>query len=171
MARRQQAFAYRAKTCVEFEPRSFLQCAGLIAWYDTGNYYYLRITRDEKLGKVLDIIGASQYFAKLLLRNPIPVNGAQRVHLRSTVTDSRLVFDYSMDAENWNTIGKRCYDASILSDEHHEILRSPIDKMIMRVMGNYSLAFTGAFVGMCCQDLSGHRLPADFDDFEYSEHE
>ena len=38
-------------------------------------------------------------------------------------------------------------------------------------MGNYSLAFTGAFVGMCCQDLSGHRLPADFDDFEYSEHE
>jgi xylan 1,4-beta-xylosidase len=49
------------------------------------------------------------------------------------------------------------------------MVRSRIDKMIMRVMGNYSLAFTGAFVGMCCQDLLGHRLPADFDYFEYRE--
>jgi len=65
----------------------------------------------------------------------------------------------------------RHYDASILSDENHDMVRSRIDKLIMRVMGNYSLAFTGAFVGMCCQDLSGHRLPADFDYFEYSEGE
>ncbi len=168
VARRQQSFTYRAETCVEFEPKNFLQCAGLIAWYDTGNYYYLRITRDEKLGKVLDIIGASRYFAKPLLRKPVPVNDARRVHLRASVTDSRLVFNYSTDGEHWEDIGKH-YDASILSDEHHDMVTSRIDKIIMRVMGNYSLAFTGAFVGMCCQDLSGHRLPADFDYFEYSE--
>jgi xylan 1,4-beta-xylosidase len=168
VARRQQSFTYTAETCVEFEPKSFLQCAGLIAWYDTGNYYYLRITRDEKLGKVLDIIGASKYFAKPLLGKPVPVNDARRVHLRASVTDSRLVFNYSTDGEKWNKIGKP-YDASILSDEHHDMVRSRIDKMIMRVMGNYSLAFTGAFVGMCCQDLLGNRLPADFDYFEYRE--
>jgi xylan 1,4-beta-xylosidase len=29
--------------------------------------------------------------------------------------------------------------------------------------------FTGAFVGMCCQDLAGTRRPADFDYFVYRE--
>lgn len=168
VARRQQSFTYRAETCVEFEPKSFVQCAGLIAWYDTGNYYYLRITHDAKLGKVLDIIGASKYVAKPLLWNPIPVNDARRVHLRASVTDSRLVFSYSIEGENWNNIGK-AYDASILSDENHDLVRSWIDKSIMKVMGNYSPAFTSAFIGLCCQDLSGQRLPADFDYFEYSE--
>jgi len=27
--------------------------------------------------------------------------------------------------------------------------------------------FTGAFVGMCCQDLAGSRKPADFNFFSY----
>ena len=27
--------------------------------------------------------------------------------------------------------------------------------------------FTGAFTGVCCQDLSGMQRPADFDYFEY----
>jgi xylan 1,4-beta-xylosidase len=29
--------------------------------------------------------------------------------------------------------------------------------------------FTGAFVGMACQDLAGTAMPADFDYFEYRE--
>ena len=28
-------------------------------------------------------------------------------------------------------------------------------------------SFTGTFIGMCAQDLSGTRKPADFDYFEY----
>lgn len=32
-------------------------------------------------------------------------------------------------------------------------------------------AFTGAFVGMACQDLAGTARPADFDTFEYCERE
>ena len=31
--------------------------------------------------------------------------------------------------------------------------------------------FTGAFIGMACQDMSGAGLPADFDYFEYRERE
>lgn len=169
VARRQQSFTYRAETCVEFEPKSFLQCAGLIAWYDTGNYFYLCVTRDETLGKVLNLIGASRYFAEPLLRTAVPVNDVRRIHLRANVAHSRLDFQYATDGDGWNAIGTHC-DASILSDEHHDMVTSRIDRMIMRLMGNYSLAFTGAFVGMCCQDLSGHRLPADFDYFEYVEH-
>jgi xylan 1,4-beta-xylosidase len=46
----------------------------------------------------------------------------------------------------------KIYDASILSDEASEPGRPN---------------FTGTFVGMACQDLSGTGLPADFDWFEY----
>jgi xylan 1,4-beta-xylosidase len=35
----------------------------------------------------------------------------------------------------------------------------------------YSKSFTGAFVGMACHDISGRRQPADFEFFEYVEHE
>ncbi|MCX7739824.1 MAG: hypothetical protein N2047_02230 [Meiothermus sp.] len=29
------------------------------------------------------------------------------------------------------------------------------------------MGFTGTFIGLCAQDLSGARLPADFDYFTY----
>jgi xylan 1,4-beta-xylosidase len=46
------------------------------------------------------------------------------------------------------------FDASILSDE---------------ATAPGAPNFTGAFVGMACQDLSGAALPADFDGFGYVE--
>jgi xylan 1,4-beta-xylosidase len=46
------------------------------------------------------------------------------------------------------------FDASILSDE-------------ASAPGQPN--FTGAFVGMACQDLAGTRHPADFDWFDYQE--
>ena len=168
VARRQQSFTYTATTCLEFEPKSFLQGAGLIAWYDTGNFYYLRLTHDEKQGKVLDILGAGHHFMKPMLWRPVVIRDAKRVYLRVNVRHSKLKFSYSTDGRVWKNIGRR-YDASILSDEHHELVSSLRDRMIMKVMGFSGESFTGAFVGLCCQDLSGHRLPADFDYFEYSE--
>jgi len=55
IARKQQVFHYSAETCLEFEPESFLQSAGLIALYDTQSYYYLKVTHHEKLGKCVSI--------------------------------------------------------------------------------------------------------------------
>jgi xylan 1,4-beta-xylosidase len=46
------------------------------------------------------------------------------------------------------------FDASILSDE---------------ASAPGLPSFTGAFVGMACQDLAGTARPADFDWFEYRE--
>ena len=63
----------------------------------------------------------------------------------------RLRFSYSRDGEEWSPIGGT-HDASRLSDEYCREGR-----------------FTGAFVGLCCQDLAGGRQPADFDYFEYRE--
>ena len=58
-------------------------------------------------------------------------------------------------AATWHWL-PQLFDASILSDE----ATAP-------GLPN----FTGAFVGMACQDLAGTAIPADFDWFEYRERE
>jgi xylan 1,4-beta-xylosidase len=75
------------------------------------------------------------------------------VHLRVEVDYERLYFGYRLEGENWRWVPQQ-FDASILSDE-------------ATVPGAPN--FTGAFVGMCCQDLAGTCQPADFDYFDYRE--
>lgn len=153
VARRQQAFCYTASTCVEFEPETFQQLTGLICLYDTQNFYYLRISRDETLGKCLGIITAQNNVFDQPLAEEIAIEGWTRCYLRVTVDYDRLQFYYGPDGSEWNPIGP-VLDASTLSDEHC-------------MEGQ----FTGAFVGLACHDLSGRRQAADFDYFEYVERE
>ena len=92
---------------------------------------------------------------------PLPAEGA--VRLRVDVDLDVLRFFWSpggpaglqsgSPAERWTPVGP-VLDASALSDE-------------ASTEGRY----TGAFVGLCCQDLTGARLHADFDWFEYRERE
>src|SRR5699024_11465045 len=63
-------------------------------------------------------------------------------------------YSYSFDGENWTTIPIDFYSYK-LSDDY-------IDG------GGF---FTGAFVGMQCQDTSGQNLHADFDYFVYQRSE
>jgi xylan 1,4-beta-xylosidase len=65
----------------------------------------------------------------------------------------RLIFAYRLPGDAWRVL-PQVFDASIVSDE----------------AGPPTLPnFTGAFAGVCCQDLAGTRRPADFDYFEYHE--
>ncbi len=73
------------------------------------------------------------------------------VHLRAEVTYEKLQFLWSEDGETWQLIDCEL-DYSLISDEAGK---------------GEGANFTGAFVGMCCQDISGTRLPADFDYFTY----
>jgi xylan 1,4-beta-xylosidase len=84
---------------------------------------------------------------------PIAIPAGVPVHLRVEVDYERLYFAYRSDGQDWCWLPGPL-DASILSDE-----AGP--------PGNPN--FTGAFVGMCCQDVAGTRRPADFDYFEYQE--
>lgn len=151
IARRQQAFSYTASTCVEFEPETFQQMAGLICLYDTQNFYYLRISHDEALGKCLGIITCQNNTFDQPLTDEVSIEGWLRCYLRVNVDYDRLQFYYSRDGSDWKKIGPVC-DASTLSDEYCK-----------------EGQFTGAFVGLCCQDISGQRKHADFDWFEYLE--
>ena len=44
------------ETALKFERENFQQMAGLIFYYDTEDYVYLRVTHDENINKCLGII-------------------------------------------------------------------------------------------------------------------
>ncbi|WP_237023383.1 glycoside hydrolase family 43 protein [Lacunisphaera limnophila] len=156
VARRQQAHCYSASTVVDFEPEHFQQLAGLVCYYGAAKFHYLYLSHDETLGKHLrvmtsipDGVMADAFTA------PIALPPGRRVELRVEVDEERLFFAYRLEGpgRSWQRL-PQMFDASILSDE----ATSP------------GLAnFTGAFVGVACQDLAGTAKPADFDWFEYRE--
>ena len=154
IARRVQAFKCCAVTSVEFEPDNFQQMAGLVAIYNAENWCYLHVTHEERLGKCLRISSMDnrEYDEPAGLDVALP---AGPVRLKLKLDHDKLEFFYGMGnssasaADKWTPLGVT-YDASKLSDDY---IRGP--------------AFTGAFFGICCQDLSGTKRPADFDWFEY----
>jgi xylan 1,4-beta-xylosidase len=148
VAKRLQDFRCTAQTCVEFEPTHFTQLAGLICWYDTKTQYYLRITHDEKLGKILGIVLADDGKYDELTDSQIAIAVWKRCHLRAVIDHDRLQFSASADGRQWQLIGP-VLDSTKLSDDYGQ-----------------GFHFTGAFVGLCAQDLGGTRATADFDYFK-----
>jgi xylan 1,4-beta-xylosidase len=154
VARRQQSFKYTAETCLEFEPDTFQQMAGLICMYDNTNFYYLHVTLNEEQGKCIDIMTCIKGQYNYPLEKNVILKNNGRTYLRADVELDKLRFTYSENGKDWKSIGQD-FDASTLSDEFDE--------------GGGDAHFTGAFVGLCCQDLSGMKKNADFDYFEYRE--
>jgi xylan 1,4-beta-xylosidase len=150
IARRVQAFSIRVETEIEFQPESFQQMAGLIAYYDTENHYYLRLSHDETLGRSLNIIATDAGNSAEILPAEIPLPATGPVRLALDLNNLELRFQSAMPGETWQAVGPTL-NAAILSDDYHH------------------LGFTGAFVGLCCQDLTGHRRHADFPWFLYHE--
>ncbi|MFP3126570.1 glycoside hydrolase family 43 protein [Ectobacillus funiculus] len=149
VARRIQHYLCNIETCIEFDPEHYMQMAGLICLYDENDYFYLRISHDERLGKHLGIVTSKQGKYDELDNDFISIEDWDRCYLRATVREEVIQFYYSKDAIEWNVIGP-ILDFGQLSDEYEG-----------------KLGFTGAFAGMCVQDLSGQRKHADFDYFEY----
>jgi len=148
LARRLQSFRCIVQTSVEFDPAHFMQSAGLICWYDTRMHYYLRVTYDESAGKILGIVLTDDGVYDELPDSNIAIAGWKHCHLRAVIDYASLVFFASPDGDQWQPVGP-LLDASKLSDDYGQ-----------------GLHFTGAFVGICAQDLGGTRAIADFDYFE-----
>jgi xylan 1,4-beta-xylosidase len=155
VARRQQSHCFSASTVVEFEPEHFQQMAGLVCYYNSSKFHYFYVSRDES-GKYLRVMSAlPDSVTADAFTAPIPILEDAPIELRVEVDYERLLFAYRMGGNAWQWLPQQ-FDASILSDE----ASAP-------GLPN----FTGAFVGMACQDLSGTAMPADFDWFEYRERE
>lgn len=156
LARRQQSFWCEVNTKLEFEPAHFQQMAGLIYYYNTLCYYYLYATRDEMLGKVLSVIACDLGAGTHVIGAGVQIPEGQPVYLRLNTQMETAQFSYSADGRHYHDIGPKL-DATILSDDYYEETGHGM--------------FTGAFVGICCQDLAGTRQYADFDYFYYDEQE
>jgi len=147
IARRVQSFHVVAETRIEFSPTRFSQFAGMVAWYDTNMFYYLRVTHDEQIGKTLNIMLMDNAVYDELTGSVVAIDAWPEIHLRAEINDTRLQFSASPDGCNWQLIGP-VLDASKLSDDYHQ-----------------GLHFTGAFIGLAAHDVAGQRAFADFDYF------
>ena len=153
VARRQEHFAYRAETELEFEPSTFQQAAGLAAYYNRQKFHCLAVTWHETLGRALTILsseGDPEGRLTFPLASPIPLGADQAVRLAVSVDHAKLQFACALDGA-WRDVGP-VLDASILSDEAGA--------------GEHG-SFTGAFVGMVAFDTSGAGFSADFRYFQY----
>lgn len=156
VARRQQAHCYSASTAMEFEPDKFQQMAGLVCYYNSSKFHYLYVSHDEELGKHIRVMSClPDQVQSDVFSAPVAIPAGAPVELRVEVDYERLYFGYRVGGGEWGWMPGPL-DASILSDE---------------AAAPGTPNFTGAFVGMCCQDLAGTRREADFDWFEYRERE
>ncbi|MEV7422376.1 glycoside hydrolase family 43 protein [Streptomyces sp. NPDC091212] len=148
VARRLTSVRCRATTALDFRPDRFSQLAGLICWYDTTTHYYLRVTHAEGRGRVLGLSITDDGVHTEPADCEVEVEDWPELLLRADFDGAELRFSASPDGEEWLRIGP-VLDATKLSDDYGDRLR-----------------FTGAFVGVCAQDLGGTRAVADFDWFE-----
>ena len=156
VARRQQHFNCRVETRLDFEPELFQQMAGLVAYYNTGNHAYLHVSRDVDSGaRVLRLIVNRD---AALSEPATPVDLAEGpVDLAVEFRHDRYQFQFRQGSAAWQDFGP-ALDTAMLSDE-----------AVTRFVDGYarSFGFTGNFIGLACQDLSGMRRAADFDHFTY----
>jgi len=156
VARRQQSHCFSASTVIEFEPDHFQQLAGLVCYYNSTKFHYLYLSRDETIGKHLRVMSCVPDLPQADAFTPlIPIPAGKPVHLRVEVDYERMHFAYRVEGvdNDWRRLPQQ-FDASILSDE---------------CIAPGQAHFTGAFVGMACQDLAGTGKSADFDFLDYEE--
>ncbi|WP_101842873.1 glycoside hydrolase family 43 protein [Halobacillus sp. Marseille-P3879] len=153
VARRWQHFNFYAETKVKFMPDTFQQAAGLVNYYNTKNWTALQVTWDEELGRILNLTSCDNFtFDEPLPHKIVIPDEVEYVYLSVSVKTNTYSYSYSFDGSNWHSI-PLTFESYKLSDDYVE-------------GGGF---FTGAFVGMQCQDTSGQSLHADFDYFIYKE--
>lgn len=151
VARRQEDLRFTATTRLEFDPVDFQQAAGLVCYYNSTKFHYLHVSR-EAGERQLQLMTASPDAGGCTLQILVASLPDGPIELRVEVDLDQLRFAWRGDRENdWRDLPD-ALDASILSDEAS-----------LPGLPN----FTGTFVGMACQDMSGRATPADFAFFRY----
>lgn len=155
VARRQEDFAFRAETSIQFTPDSYQQVAGLAHYYNRYKFHFVAVTWHEQLGRTLTMMSCLGDWPDgrmtFPLSEPTPLPGNGPVRLAADVDGPSLQFAYD-SGQGWRNIGP-VMDASVISDEGGR--------------GAHG-SFTGAFIGMLAFDTSGRACPADFSDFLYT---
>lgn len=149
VARRQTEWDCTAETKLHFDPEDSQQMAGLTAYYNRTQFHYVGVTRSPEGHRALNILSCHDWPEGRLtfpLDEMVQIPEDGPVWLGFDIDRGSLQFRYSLDGAGYHPIGPKL-DAHILSDEG--------------VRGEHS-NFTGTFVGMAAQDLSGRAKPATF---------
>lgn len=158
VARRLTTTSIRAGVTLETEPANYSQSAGLIFYYNTSSYFYLRTTVRETDGQPGDTEAKSEKILEVYEKDPmtglqshgtVAVRRNVPLRLEGSLQGDKLQFYWSSPTKPLEPIGP-ALDALHLSDDHGGLLR-----------------FTGAFVGVAAQDLRDRSLTADFANFTY----
>lgn len=155
VARRQQHFNCRVETRLEFAPQLFQQMAGLVAYYNTSNHAYLHVSRDVDSGRRVLRLTVNRNAALSEPAAAVELTDGP-VNLAVEFKHDRYQFQFAQGGA-WRDIGP-ALDTAMLSDEFATQFVNGFAR---------SFGFTGNFIGIACQDLSGQRLAADFDHFSY----
>ena len=147
IAKRLTEYDMDISTKMEFDPEVFKQMAGLILMYDTDNYLYLHVSRDEDCGKCITLLKAENKKYEYLT-DYLPIYSGLPIYLRAEMRNGYITFSYRLEGGEWQVLAENI-DGSFMSDE-----------------ACTEGWFTGAMAGICCQDLTGFGKYADFDWFE-----
>ena len=143
-------FEHTFQTCVNINPHSYHNGAGLIMRYDEETWYFLMVTalddRTRGLCFMEAIQGQFKYHYDIA---PIPANGD--IHLKCQTQNGTMYFYYSTDGSNW-TKTKIERDFYTLSDEKA-----------------HPTGFTGSFGCVYAFDLLGLDTVGVFKYFNYTE--
>lgn len=157
VARRVTELRCAFEASLAYRPLAFQHLAGITAYYNTQNWYFLHVTADDEGRQVLRVAASDRGVVRVDEAGQHVLQG-DTVRLGLDLDGARLRFRYLDSDENWQPIGGD-FDATVLSDEHAEDI---VDGQIR------SMGFTGALVGLWAWDLDGRGDPADFDEACYT---
>lgn len=133
----------------------FYLATSTIQWFPGVQILHSRDLANWRLidqGRILGVVQSNEGIYLEMETAWIAINDWKGIHLRARNDHGELQFFASEDARAWLAVGP-ILDMSKLSDD----------------CGTGAFRFTGAFCGICAQDLGDTRVPADFDYFAMGE--
>lgn len=152
VARRREDFCFDAETKLIFEPDNFQQMAGMALYYDSMNYIYMNISYDDTYGKMINILECDGGTITRI-GDMVPLDISCTVYLRMKIRDAKGMFEWSYDGIEYKMLSGE-FDVTHMSDDYYEEHTT-------------GLRFTGTFIALCCQDVSGQKKEAEFLYFDY----
>lgn len=151
IARRFQSHYATVETKLEFTPSTPFEMAGLCAYYARNGHYFLKMTANDVGERVLQVVGnINDVYGEY--SGDIVIGDADTVYMRLELDCQWYRFSYSLDGQQWHSIGP-ALNSTPLSDEG----------------GPDIFRFTGSFAALFSADIRGLKQHADFDYFEYVE--
>ena len=138
-----RAASFCATAELEYEPRAYLQAAGLCL-RRAENLFYLQVTWHDRIGRC----------ARLMIREGRKTRLSPSVKLEDGPVQLR------MDLKGF---AARFFVRTLFDDEWTEVAPdlAPIQSRFLSDGSNGSDS-VGVYLGLCCQDQTGSALPADF---------